>query len=295
MKHFEAILFRYFNYLESLGKTGNVILGLAWTVGIGVFDLYSPIEARHTFFYILPVAFVTWFSGIRYGLALSLLCTAFWSVSNLAASTIVTVWNIGSTQFSLIAIALVLHKTRSMWENEKHLSCTDPLTGATNLRAFCELVEYEILRSQRENLPFSLAYLDLDNFKQINDTHGHAAGDKLLRAIVANIVSHLRKTDVVARLGGDEFAIFFPATDRTLVQVVIQKVRQELTMLMANSPCPTTFSMGVVTCTGCAQDLQSLISYADKLMYEVKRSGKNDIRYAVCTPENGQKQGPDSG
>ncbi|HZV83089.1 MAG TPA: GGDEF domain-containing protein, partial [Geobacteraceae bacterium] len=138
----------------------------------------------------------------------------------------------------------------------------------------------------------SLAYLDLDNFKQINDTYGHAAGDALLKSIVGNIVGHLRRTDVVGRLGGDEFAIFFPATDQSLVQVVVQKVRNELTEMMKECTWPTTFSMGVVTCTGCIHDLEKLISYADMLMYEVKRAGKNDIRFAVYAPESSPEQEP---
>ncbi len=287
----ENLLIRYFHYLDSKGKGYNFIVGLIWTAGIGIFDFSAPVEAKHAFFYILPVAFVTWFSGIRPGIIVSLLCTFAWSCNNLSGSLVISAWNVISTLLFFLAVAALLHKTHLLWENEKTLSRTDPLTGAVNLRAFCELVEYEMLRSQRDKVPFSLAYLDLDDFKQINDTYGHAAGDALLRSIVSNILGHLRRTDVVGRLGGDEFAIFFPATDQTLVQGVVQKVRQELTELMKECAWPTTFSMGVVTCTGCVHDLEKLISYADMLMYEVKRAGKNDIRYAVYEPESG-RQGP---
>jgi diguanylate cyclase (GGDEF)-like protein len=180
----------------------------------------------------------------------------------------------------------MIHKFRDMLTNEKILARTDPLTGAKNLRAFSELVEYDMLRSQRDRSPFSLAYLDLDNFKQVNDICGHSAGDELLTAIVSNIVANLRKTDVVGRLGGDEFAIFLPDTDQPSAQVVLQKVSQELTKLMVNAECPTTFSMGVLTCAGGIHSLDKLINYADTLMYEVKHSGKNNIRYATYPPEN---------
>ncbi|HZV82687.1 MAG TPA: diguanylate cyclase, partial [Geobacteraceae bacterium] len=172
MKHIETLLIRYFHYLESKGTTYNFIVGLIWTAAIGTFDACAPIEAKHSFFYILPVAFVTWFSGIRLGAIISLLCTVFWSGSNLSESVLVSAWNVVSTLVFFLAVAALLNKTRLLWENEKNLSRTDPLTGAVNLRAFFELVEYEMLRSQREKLPFSLAYLDLDNFKQINDTYG---------------------------------------------------------------------------------------------------------------------------
>jgi diguanylate cyclase (GGDEF)-like protein len=230
------------------------------------------------------VAFVTWFSGLRTGLVLSLLCTGLWSVNNINTSLLITSWNIVSTSFFFAAIAAVMNKTRHLWENEKVLSRTDPLTGVKNLRAFSELVEYEISLALRDGLPFSLVYLDLDNFKAVNDTYGHTAGDKLLTSIAGSIVGNLRKTDVIGRLGGDEFAIFFPGTDQPSVQVVMLKISHELDRLMKNSQLPTTFSIGVITCSGGLYDFNELIGYADTLMYEVKHSGKNNIRYGTCPP-----------
>jgi len=252
--------------------------------------VYAPDEATHSLLYILPIAFVTWFSGKRYGFLITLACMMLWSINNVVDNLLITTWNIFSTLIFFISIVVLLHKTRVLWENEKVLSRTDPLTGARNLRAFSELAEYEMLRSQRDDLPFSLAYLDLDNFKQVNDSCGHAAGDNLLKSIVANIVSNLRKTDVVGRLGGDEFAIFFPETDQASVQVVMHKVDVELSRLMKSDACATTLSTGVVTCCGGVYDLEKLISYADRLMYDVKHAGKNNIFYAVYPPDQQEQQ-----
>jgi diguanylate cyclase (GGDEF)-like protein len=149
-----------------------------------------------------------------------------------------------------------------------------------NLRAFSELVEYEVLRLQRTNSPFSIAYLDLDNFKMVNDRYGHKKGDEVLKATVENLVGSLRKTDVVARIGGDEFAIFLPETDSETVRVVMGKVRERLHVLAESEQWITTFSMGVITCEHGDCELDKIISIADQLMYEVKTSGRNNVRYA---------------
>jgi diguanylate cyclase (GGDEF)-like protein len=287
MNKIEQLWIRYLQYLDGKGPQFNAAVGLICTIAIGAFDVYAPDEATHSILYFLPIAFVTWFSGIRYGYIIMLICIVFWSVNNIANSPLITSWNIFSTLIFFSSIVILLHKTRGLWENEKLLSRTDPLTGAKNLRAFTELVEYEMLRSEREELPFSLAYLDLDNFKQVNDSCGHNSGDELLKSIVANIVINLRKTDVVGRLGGDEFAIFFPETDQSSVKVVMQKLNSELSGLMQSNACPATLSTGVVTCRGGVYDFEKLISYADSLMYDVKRSGKNNICYAAYTAETG--------
>lgn len=137
-----------------------------------------------------------------------------------------------------------------------------------------------MLRSERENLPFSLAYIDLDNFKSINDTFGHSTGDQLLKSIVDTITVNLRKTDILGRLGGDEFAIFFPATEQASVETVMQKVHMKLAMLMENLSYQTTISVGVIVCEAGIYNIDKLISSADNLMYQVKSSGKNNIFYS---------------
>jgi diguanylate cyclase (GGDEF)-like protein len=173
-----------------------------------------------------------------------------------------------------------------MWKKDRELSRKDHLTGVMNLRAFTELVEYEILRLQRDGSHFSVAYLDLDNFKAVNDRFGHNKGDEVLKTTVATLVESLRKTDVVARIGGDEFAIFLPSTDSESVKVVMDKVRERLSELSEGNQWVNTFSIGVLTCTDGECDLDKIISIADLLMYEVKKSGKNNVRYGVFPSSN---------
>jgi diguanylate cyclase (GGDEF)-like protein len=279
MKRFEELAIQYFIYLETKGKTFNFLIGLLSMALIGTIDIFAPDDSTHSFLYLLPITFVTWLSGYRAGLVMVLLGTLLWSINNVVDSLAISAWNILSTLLFFSAISVLLHKTKTMWANECILSRTDPLTGSKNLRAFTEIVEYEILRAKREGLPFSLAYLDLDNFKHINDTYGHTTGDDILKTFVSDILQNVRKTDVVARLGGDEFAIFLPDTDQSSVRIVMEKMRSELNKVAERNRWPVTFSIGVLTCSEGACELDAMISGTDQLMYQVKNSGKNNIHY----------------
>ncbi|WP_246545426.1 GGDEF domain-containing protein [Pelotalea chapellei] len=278
----ESLIIRYFRYLDQQGKIVNTLLGLVCSLLLGVLDFLTPMEYSFSFLYLLPISFTTWFAGKRPGLVISIICTAFWSEYRYQGASGAAAWNILSTLGIFCVVAIMLFRIRQLWEAESTLSRTDPLTGVMNLRAFMEIVEYELMRLKREKSPFSIAYIDLDNFKQINDSYGHRKGDELLNEVVRCLASNLRKTDAVARIGGDEFTIFFPATDQKAVKVVTQKVREELKMLSSNT-LATTISMGVVTCIDGACNLDEVISIADSLMYEVKKAGKNNVQYAEHT------------
>lgn len=113
-------------------------------------------------------------------------------------------------------------------EREKEFTDTDFLISGVNMRMFSELLQSEIDRAKRYRNTFSLAYLDLDNFKAINDQFGHNIGDRVLAAVVHQAQKLLRKTDTVARLGGDEFAFLLPETDQTAAKAAISKIHSGL-------------------------------------------------------------------
>jgi diguanylate cyclase (GGDEF)-like protein/PAS domain S-box-containing protein len=167
-------------------------------------------------------------------------------------------------------------------KQEEELAHTDYLTGAANLRLFHTLVQQEILSFQRRKHPFSIAYIDLDNFKVCNDRFGHDQGDKILRAVVQCARNKLRKTDCVARLGGDEFAFLLRETGTEAAQIVVSKIHNGLMIEMQKNDWPITFSVGVVTCIDKVPQLSDeLIKAADKLMYSVKNKGKNAVIYST--------------
>jgi diguanylate cyclase (GGDEF)-like protein len=276
----EDIISRYFKFLESKGKPFNVTLGIVWTAFFGALDLLAPGNATFYFLYLFPISFVTWFGGERAGLVIALACASLWSIDNAADKTIVSAWNMLSTIAVFGTVSIMISKIHKLLRRERRLSRRDPLTGVMNVRAFSEIVEYEILRFHRDGSPFSVAYLDLDNFKAVNDLYGHKKGDELLKAVVSNLSGNLRQTDVIARVGGDEFAIFLPSTDGIEVRVVMEKIRTHLQTLTEGLQRSVTFSMGVLTCDNNEYGFDEIISMADRLMYEVKNSGKNNIRYS---------------
>ncbi|MDD2309439.1 MAG: GGDEF domain-containing protein [Desulfuromonadaceae bacterium] len=281
MTKFESVLIRHFRFLERRGQLFNVVIGLVCAVLIGVVDYLSSNEYMVSFFYLLPIAFVTWFAGKKAGIINSLICAVIWTINSHGSSLIALTWNMVSTLGIFCTMAITLSSIHQLFETKDSLSRTDPLTGVMNIRAFSGLVEYEILHLQRRGCPFSIAYLDLDNFKKVNDCHGHKKGNELLKAVVICLAQSLRRTDVVARVGGDEFTIFLPETGPAAVKLVMQKVREQLIETARNQNLTTTFSIGVLTCTHGSCNFDEIISIADKLMYEVKVSGKNNIQYAI--------------
>jgi diguanylate cyclase (GGDEF)-like protein len=243
-------------------------------------DVATDPELSFSFFYLIPIGFVTWFGGRTAGIVVSIFSATIWAVDQHTHYPLYWILNAASTVGIFCMMNILIAKIREMWEHESLQSRRDHLTGLMNSRAFIEIAKYEILRLQREGAAYSIGYIDLDNFKEINDRYGHNKGDELLKIIASCFLESLRKTDVVARIGGDEFTIFFPETNYEAAHVVINKVRDNLLKKLGEGNWPTTFSMGVVTCAHSPCELDTIITIADDLMYEAKKAGKNSIRFA---------------
>jgi diguanylate cyclase (GGDEF)-like protein len=284
---------KYFAFLDRQGRAFNLIAGLICAVLLGVADLYLDLAtgADYTlaFFYLLPVSFVAWFAGRNAGIAISVACAAVKMSVHLAAqqNLALLAWKSGTGLAFFVVVALLLAKVRQLLDHERLLSRTDHLTGAVNTRAFVEATTQEILRLRRNRQPFTLAYIDLDNFKEVNDTYDHTTGDIVLRTVASAITGSLRRTDVVARLGGDEFAILLPETGEQAALAATDKIREQLHYGMKRLNMAVTCSIGVLTCTVAPGSADEIITIADNLMFEVKRSGKNGFRLAVYAPADG--------
>ena len=166
---------------------------------------------------------------------------------------------------------------REALDHEKSLSRVDFVTEVPNRRAFYEIVRLEAMRSRRYKRVLTLAYFDLDNFKQINDQLGHETGDDVLRVVAKTLRNNLRDTDAISRLGGDEFALLLPETNREQAGIVIAKLRAALTAEMQARLWPVTISVGVATFTAPSQSVDEMIKVADGLMYSVKKTGKDSV------------------
>ncbi len=178
----------------------------------------------------------------------------------------------------------VLTSLNLLAEAEKQ-SMTDALTGLYNRRSMDQLLQREVAMAERYGHPMSLVMIDLDYFKEINDAHGHAAGDHMLRAFADCVRITLRKTDLAFRYGGDEFVIALPQTPLFQAQQVVQKLRQaflsvDFSHAITHLDKNPTLSIGVAerSKTGNILTLASLLSAADQALYNAKNSNRNCVR-----------------
>jgi diguanylate cyclase (GGDEF)-like protein len=267
---------------------GVILVGL-----VGWVDYLAGEGLSFTPFYLVPVALVTWVLGRGVGVAIALAATFSWSLAYLYAGpavqwdSLTPYWNIAVQLGIFVVMSLILSGLREGLEHEKELARTDPVTGAPNSRAFFEQVEQELERSARYGHPFTVAYLDADDFKGINDRFGHTVGDNLLRVVAGVVGGNLRTTDLVARIAGDEFTLLMPETGRKEAEMVMSRVSTALAAAMESNGWPVTFSMGVVTYASPPPTVNALVKIADDVMYSVKRNGKNSVRHAVFGERKG--------
>jgi diguanylate cyclase (GGDEF)-like protein len=274
--------------LEHFEKSSSLfwmLTGFGVVICIGIADILTGSELAFSVFYLIPIVLVTWFSGRNPGLFISGTSAVMWFIADDWAGQsysqpVIRYWNT-VVRLSIFVLVTILLPALKALEREKSLARTDYLTGVANRRHFFELAQRELDRSQRYEHPITMAYIDLDNFKTVNDEWGHRTGDKLLCAVVDRAKSQLRSTDTIARLGGDEFVILLPETDQVAAKTAISKIQDVLMDEMRLNGWPVTFSIGVLTCLETQIPMDDLIKRADGLMYSVKKNGKNAIAYAV--------------
>lgn len=167
----------------------------------------------------------------------------------------------------------------------RDLATSDPLTGLFNRRQFFALADRELVRSRFMGYSLAVILMDLDYFKQINDTHGHLVGDKVLMAVAHNIGAIIRETDLACRYGGDEFILLLPETELLAAKKVADRLRRSIivhTVPTERGPISVKASLGVVGVSGKIETtLEDLLSRADQALYKAKESGRNRVVIAA--------------
>ena len=271
-------------YLERQSLSAICLIGVVLTGIIGAIDYITGNEIGFSLFYLLPIALVSWYANRIFGLLAAIISALVWLGIDAVTGSgyshpFFYIWNTLIRLSFFIIIALLLTAIKAMIERETRLARTDHLTDAVNRRYFYELLQMEINRLQRYHHAFTIAYMDLDNFKKINDTLGHPVGDQVLQLVVDIAKRNLRNMDVVARLGGDEFAIILPETNQSSASKALFKIREDISSAMQEKNWPTTLSIGAITCEAMPIAADKLIAMADDIMYAVKQEGKNDIYF----------------
>jgi diguanylate cyclase (GGDEF)-like protein len=281
---------QFFETLENRSPLFSTTVGFAILGLLGVLDYLTGNELTLSLLYLIPIVWVTWAVDQRTGLFMSFISgLALLGAETAAGQTyshpIFYLLNtLVRTLFYVVVVYLVTELRKSRKE-EQLAARTDFVTGAVNARYFNELLQMEISRIRRYPHPITLVYVDVDNFKLVNDLFGHKIGDDVLRCIATELKNQLRGTDTVARMGGDEFVMLLPSTRQPEARVVVSKVYTNLMEEMRQRNWPVTFSMGAISCEFSPYSAEQLVNMADELMYEVKNSTKNNIRFRTWAGE----------
>ena len=237
---------------------------------------------------LVPVAILAWCAGLYAGLAGSAIATGVVLITYVALAGgefhTLHAWHAAVSFTSNAVVAWVVARLKasrlqilSLLDVERRMAREDPLTAVASVRAFRERLRLEVDRMRRHKKPLSLLYLDLDDFKRVNDERGHAAGDETLARVGRLLHALTRKVDLCGRLGGDEFAVLMPETGAHDAIIVANRVREGMHKSFAEGGAGIGLSAGVGTFLTPPMDEQVAMNEVDQLMYQAKRGGKNRV------------------
>ncbi len=253
---------------------------------VGFADYLSGQGISLSIFYLIP-ALIAATQGRKLGLLVATTAAATGLLADVAnrrmpySSAAVPLWN---ATVRLVVIVLVVTLVDALLRSDRHerqLARQDHLTGLQNSRAFYDSAERELRSMARTDGPVTLACIDIDRFKAVNDMSGHAAGDAVLVGTARILSLALREIDAVARIGGDEFMLLLPKTDPSEARVALDRVHRRLVEAAAAGGWDVGYSIGVVTFTSSPGSVELMVAHADRTMYEVKQSEKGTIRYSA--------------
>jgi diguanylate cyclase (GGDEF)-like protein len=262
---------------RGLRLTGYVLL----TLLVYWINAKTPPTARLGILYIIPVLLVTWTEGLAWGIMFGIASIGMRemvALDQMPADTPLP-WRIvnGAAYVAVVAVAMAgLQTLRRSQAQLAQLVIQDQLTNVLNARAFSDRLTQELDRNRRYPRPLALLYMDLDDFKVINDTHGHQTGDAVLRLVADAMRGSVRQADIVGRLGGDEFAVLMPETDAQVADAAAKRLVAGLRNVFKGTP-NVTASIGVVSCTATDASTDDVLRRADQAMYDAKRMGKDRV------------------
>jgi len=273
-----------------LGRRSKAVaVSFALFACVVVLDWQTGAELTLSSLYLAPIAWAGWRVGMGGSLGFSLMSVA--AVFYVDVLDHVTFsrpfylyWSTLVHLSFYVAFSFLLERARRAQFRLDALARTDELTGLLNYRAFTEACERELARHRRHERPISVAHIDLDGFKAVNDSAGHAAGDEVL-VHVAKALRAGRASDIPARVGGDEFVVLMPETSEEAARRAAERLRLELLEAMKKIQSPVTFSIGVASFAHGAATMKQMMRIADEAMYTVKRSSKNAIRVVAANEE----------
>lgn len=213
----------------------------------------------------------------------ALTATALWNERLGYAAAALILILLAAAALAALAALRAQRRAAVATEELRRLATVDELTGLPNRRHFMARLEQELARARRNGTPLCLATIDVDHFKRINDSHGHAVGDDVLRQIAAVIRDKIRIEDSPARIGGEEFALLLPNSQPRQAHLVCDRLRAAIAARPIELPCGVirvTLSTGVAALTA-EDDLEALMRRSDEALYDAKEQGRNQVRLAA--------------
>jgi diguanylate cyclase (GGDEF)-like protein len=272
------------------GRVGDlllVFLGLAVVAGVACLDYAAGAKLLLSIFYLLPVMMVAWWTrSTLYGLLVALASAVAGPVVAYlldfgTVSLPVSLWNNGVRLTVFCVVLYLLHRMRVLNEGFEEMALSDELTGLVNLRGFRQVAALEIERSVRYEHEFSLAYIDIDDFKNVNDQRGHGEGDRVLQALAGIAKATARTSDTVARIGGDEFVILMPETGPEVAVVVVTRLLEMVRRGASRDRVTVTCSIGLASFREAPDSVALMLAAADQLLYSAKAAGRDAMRQGV--------------
>jgi diguanylate cyclase (GGDEF)-like protein len=271
-------LFRNLSTPGALPPTVVLITGIVAMAAIFIIDLLAPKDVRLHMLYVFPLAAIALHcerkSAIIGALALSSTFQAvtffFEGISGRSYATDALI-----ALSTAVVMAALARATRQNHLVAVNLATSDWLTGLHNRRSFETVADLEIKRQQRYGGVFSLAVIDLDGFKRLNDSKGHHAGDSALQILADVLREHIRQSDTIARIGGDEFAILMPHTKTPDCSALCQQFCVKVADRMAAAQFEVTVSVGCKAFEQAPESVSHALRQADEAMYAAKAAGKN--------------------
>ena len=265
--------------LERTPKARVLAAAAVLSIAIAWVDRLTPPEVSLAAFHIFPIFLAAWRAGQGAGIAFALPSALAWLWSDElqrspAVSVRLVLWGLAVKLAFFLVIALLVSLLRASRDRARSEARRDPLTGVLNRRALYETAEHEIARARRSGEAATIAYVDVDDFKKVNDRFGHDAGDAVLRAVAATLAASLRETDTVARLGGDEFAVLLPDTDLPAARLLVAALADRLSMALGGTRARAGCSIGLAALE--PEGLDAALRAADGEMYRAKAARKGE-------------------
>jgi diguanylate cyclase (GGDEF)-like protein len=277
--------------LRRLPRPLLLALGLAGVTLLAVLDVAGHHSLPLETFYVAPVLAVGWLTGSTgYGLVVAVAAALVRPAEALFLAALpgvpaphpaLLVAGAAAQVLLYLVLLALLTSLRGYLERREAEALRDALTGIANRRAFVAVAAAELERSRRYRHQLSLIYLDVDDFKAVNDCLGHGEGNRLLLRLTAVLAATLRSSDTAARLGGDEFAVLMPETGSRAARQLAERLMAALSAERASDGAPLSCSCGLITFRAAPASVAALIEAGDRLMYEAKAGGKNQLRRAV--------------